>query len=393
MRFAASVRRPSLSDRRRLLGLAALVAALTGPAIGGALAADAKVPVVVAFYATPLEEPWNMVIHTAMEMEQRAGKIRYTWKDNLAGVAPMAAAITASLATKPDMIVADAADGDREIRALAAANPGIKFVIGTATETQAPNMSIFDSDLAEPAYLCGILAGSLTKSGVVGVVCGKAEPHVNRTINAFIAGAHDASARVKVKVTFIDAWYDPPKAKAAALAQITAGADVIYAEREGAIAGAKEKGVFAFGNLVDQFEEAPECVITGPVWNMTPLTDYIVKKASLGVVHAEDPRSPPRKGQGPEGGADDPRAQRRDPEGGLKSDRRHRPGRGRPGSPWLTSSATSTATRVPSGNSSRSWATHPTQASTAIPPGRRSSSVTSSTVGRRSGRPWRSSAA
>jgi basic membrane lipoprotein Med (substrate-binding protein (PBP1-ABC) superfamily) len=120
------------------------------------------------------------------------------------------------------------------------------------------------------------------------VVCGKPEPHVNRTINAFIAGAHDASAKVKVKVTFIDSWYDPPKAKAAALAQITAGADVIYAEREGAIAGAKEKGVFAFGNLVDQFAEAPECVITGPVWNMTPLADYIVKKASLGVVHAED---------------------------------------------------------------------------------------------------------
>ena len=142
--------------------------------------------------------------------------------------------------------------------------------------------------MAEPAYLCGILAGSLTKSGVVGVVCGKAEPHVNRTINAFIAGAHDANAAVKVKVTFIDSWYDPPKAKAAALAQIAAGADAIYAEREGAIAGAKEKGVFAFGNLVDQFAEAPECVITGPVWNMTPLADYIVKKASAGVVHAED---------------------------------------------------------------------------------------------------------
>ena len=290
MRSAASVSRSFLFGRRRLLSLAALavVAAPTGPATGEALAAEAKVPVVVAFYATPLEEPWNMVIHTAMEMEQQAGKIRYSWKDNLAGVAPMAAAITASLATKPDMIVADAADGDQEIRALAAANPGIKFVIGTAPQLQAPNMSVFDSDLAEPAYLCGILAGSLTKSGIVGVVCGRAEPHVNRTINAFIAGAHDASATVKVKVTFIDAWYDPPNAKAAALAQIAAGADVIYAEREGAIAGAKEKGVFAFGNLVDQFAEAPECVITGPVWNMTPLADYIVKKASLGVVHAED---------------------------------------------------------------------------------------------------------
>ena len=292
MRFDAPA--PSLPRRRRLLVAAILAAgvALSGVALVGpaprVLAADAKVPVVVAFYATPLEEPWNMVIHTALEMEERAGKIRYTWKDNLAGVAPMAAAITASLATKPDMVVADAADGDEQIRAIAAANPGIKFVIGTAPQAQSPNMSVFDSDLAEPAYLCGVLAGSLSKSGTVGVVCGRSEPHVNRTINAFIAGAHDASATVKVKVTFIDSWYDPPKAKAAALDQIAAGADVIYAEREGAIAAAKEKGVLAFGNLVDQFEEAPECVITGPVWNMTPLADYIVKKASAGVVDAED---------------------------------------------------------------------------------------------------------
>jgi hypothetical protein len=290
MRFDA----PAPSTRRRLLAAAILVfvagcamAGIAAPA-SSALGADTKVPVVVAFYATPLEEPWNMVIHTALEAEERAGKIRYTWKDNLAGVAPMAAAITASLATKPDLVLADAADGDQEIRAIAAANPGITFVIGTATQPQSPNMSIFDSDLAEPAYLCGILAGRLSKSGTVGVVCGKSEAHVNRTINAFVAGAHDASATVKVKVTFIDSWYDPPKAKAAALDQIAAGADVIYAEREGAIAGAKEKGVLALGNLVDQFAEAPECVITGPVWNMTPLADYIVKKAAAGVVDAED---------------------------------------------------------------------------------------------------------
>ena len=282
---------PSAARRRWLTAVALGAVAISTPLLrpaSRALAADAKVPVVVAFYATPLDEPWNMVIHSALEHEQKVGKIRYTWKDNLAGVAPMAAAIKGSLAAKPDMIVADAADGDQEIRAIAAAHPGIKFVIGTALQTQAPNMSIFDSDLAEPAYLCGLIAGSLTKSGLVGVVCGKAEPHVNRTINAFIAGAHDASTTVRVKVTFIDSWYDPPKAKAAALAQIAAGADVIFAEREGAIAGAQEKGVFAFGNLVDQFAEAPECVITGPVWNMTPLADYIVKQAAAGFISAED---------------------------------------------------------------------------------------------------------
>jgi len=276
--------RYSARPARRLVAALALLL----PLAAVAAAAEPKVPVVMAFYATPLEEPWNMVIHQALQAEEQAGKIRYTWQDKLEGMPTMAAAIRAGVAAGCDMVVADATDGAAEIRAIAAAHPTVKFVVGTAAAIQQPNLSIFDSDLSEPAYLCGILAGSLTKSGVVGVVCGKTEPHVNRTINAFIVGVRDAGPGVKVKVTFIDSWFDPRKAKAAALAQIAAGADVIYAEREGAIEGAREKGVLAFGNLVDQYAEAPECVITGPVWNMTPLADYVVKKAAAGLVNAED---------------------------------------------------------------------------------------------------------
>ena len=89
-------------------------------------------------------------------------------------------------------------------------------------------------------------------------------------------------------MTFIESWYDPPKAKQAALAQIAAGADLIWAEREGAIAAAREKGVLAFGNLVDQAAEGPDTVLTGPVWSMTPLIDHASKLAAAGMVRAEN---------------------------------------------------------------------------------------------------------
>ena len=39
-----------------------------------------KVPVVFAAYATPLEEPWNMVIHDALQAAQRGGRIRFGWQ-------------------------------------------------------------------------------------------------------------------------------------------------------------------------------------------------------------------------------------------------------------------------------------------------------------------------
>jgi hypothetical protein len=57
-----------------------------------------KVPVVFAAYATPLEEPWNMVIHDALQAAQRGGRIRYAWQDNLADSPRLAATLGAEVA-------------------------------------------------------------------------------------------------------------------------------------------------------------------------------------------------------------------------------------------------------------------------------------------------------
>jgi len=249
-----------------------------------------RVPAVFAAYATPLEEPWNMVIHEALTAAQKAGRISYTWQDKLAGERPMAEGIRAALAKSPDLVVADLFEGDAAVRALAAAHPRTEFLVATAGPPAPPNLSVFDNDLSEPAYLCGVVAGRLTKSNVVGVVAGKSEAEVHRTVHAYIRGARDANPAVKVRVAFIGSWYDPPKARQAALDQIASGADLIYAEREGAIAAAREKGVLAFGNLVDQHAEAPETVITGPVWSMAPLVDHVVKQVTAGMLRGEDLR-------------------------------------------------------------------------------------------------------
>jgi basic membrane lipoprotein Med (substrate-binding protein (PBP1-ABC) superfamily) len=268
--------------------LASLLCLLLSVTCLGQSAAPAKVPVVVAAYATPLEEPWNQVIHKALQDAEKTGKITYAWQDKLATATAMASGLNSALVRRPDVVVADGVESLDVIKAVAAANPGISFLVGTSQPPIAPNLSTFDSNLSEPAYLCGIAAGRLTKSGVVGVVAGKSDTQVHRAINAYIQGVKDANPAAKVKVTFIESWYDPPKAKQAALAQIAAGADLIWAEREGAIAGAREKGVLAFGNLVDQTAEGPETVLTGPVWSMTPLIDHVTKLSGAGMIRAEN---------------------------------------------------------------------------------------------------------
>jgi basic membrane lipoprotein Med (substrate-binding protein (PBP1-ABC) superfamily) len=189
---------------------------------------------------------------------------------------------------KPDVIFGDAFGNEEAVRRVAAEYPGIAFVFGSGLGPADPNFSVFDNWIHEPAYLAGMLAGGLSKSNTIGVVGGYPVPEVNRLVNAFTKGAKEINPAAKVLVTFINSWFDPAAAKEAALAQVDAGADVLYAERFGVIEAAKDKGLFAIGNMSDQNELAPDLVVTGPVWNMSPTVEYVLKQVASGAYTAQD---------------------------------------------------------------------------------------------------------
>jgi basic membrane lipoprotein Med (substrate-binding protein (PBP1-ABC) superfamily) len=128
----------------------------------------------------------------------------------------------------------------------------------------------------EPAYLLGVIAGLNTKSNVIGAVAGFPYDDVNDVLNAYIDGAKAVNPNVKAKITFIESWYDPPKAKEATYALIAAGADHIYAERQGPFEAAAEKKVFAFGQYEDQNPLSPDVVINSTILKWDPLILYLI---------------------------------------------------------------------------------------------------------------------
>jgi basic membrane lipoprotein Med (substrate-binding protein (PBP1-ABC) superfamily) len=240
-------------------------------------------------YATPIEEPWDGVIHAALQKAQQAGTIDYTYTENIGYSGDMERVLRETAEQKkPDIIFGDAFGNEEAVRRVAAEFPKIAFVFGSGVGPSEPNLSVFDNWIHEPAYLSGMLAGGLTKSGTIGVVGGYPVPEVNRLVNAFIAGAKETNPNAKVLVSFINSWFDPAAAKEAALAQIDGGADVLYAERFGVIEAASEKSLFAFGNMSDQNELAPDFVVSGPVWNMDPTVEYVIKQVKSGAYTAQD---------------------------------------------------------------------------------------------------------
>jgi len=113
---------------------------------------------------------------------------------------------------------------------------------------------------------------------------------VNRLFHAFMAGARSVNPDVEFKVSFLGSWYDPPKAKEAAFAQIEAGVDVLYAERAGVVDAARESNIIAFGNVNDMNKEenGTNVVVTSALWHMESAINHAISSVKAGTYVAAD---------------------------------------------------------------------------------------------------------
>jgi basic membrane protein A len=263
---------------------------LEAPATGTPKAtAGGDLPLFFAAYATPIEEPWDGVIHRALQRAAAEGKIRYEYTDDIGYSGDMEGILREVIEKRaPAAIFGDAYGNEEAVRRVAGDYPDTPFVFGSGLGPSDPNLSVFDDWIHEPAYLCGMLAGGLTESNTIGVVAGFPVAEVNRLVNAFAAGVAETNPQAVVRVTFINDWLDPLAAGKAAEAQIAAGADVLYGERAGVIQAAAEHEAFVFGNLTDQNALAPEWVVTGPVWDMTPTAEFVIDQIKTGCYTALD---------------------------------------------------------------------------------------------------------
>lgn len=272
-------------SRRNVLELGALGLAAT--MLPGAAFATGKKLKVAAIFATPIEEPWDNQIHVALQKAEKELGIEYKWSEKVQ-TADFSRVMREYAQGGYQLVLGDAFAAERESRRTAKQFPKTAWLFGSGAGPAEPNFGVFDNWIHEPAYLSGMIAGKMSKSGTVGAVAAMGIPEVNRLVNAFFAGAKEVNPNVKKKVAFIGSFFDPPKAKEAAVAQIDAGVDVIYAERFGVIEAAVEKKIFAISNMSDQSSLGPDTVITGPVWDMYPTVEQAIKLVKAGVYTAQD---------------------------------------------------------------------------------------------------------
>jgi basic membrane protein A and related proteins len=280
---------PSISRRGILKASAAGAGLLAMPGLIGNATAQATKLKVAAIYTVPVEQQWVSRIHKAANAAVARGDIEYVFSENTAN-ADYERVMREYSEAGHDLIIGEVFAVEDAARQVARDYPNKSYLMGSSFKPKddAPNFAVFDNYIQDASYLTGLIAGAMTKSKKIGMVGGFPIPEVNRLMHAFMAGVTETAPGTTFQVAFIGSWFDPPKAKETAFAQIDAGADVMYAERFGVSDAAKERNILSIGNVIDTQADYPATVVSSALWHFEPTLDTAIKKVREKAFKAED---------------------------------------------------------------------------------------------------------
>lgn len=172
--------------------------------------------------------------------------------------ADYAANIATSLDSSPNVVVTVGFLMTTTTEEAAQANPDVDFIAIDQFLPEYPaNMAgvVFNED--ESGFIAGVLAASLSQTGVIGVVAGREDvPPVVKFVNGYTAGAQSVNPDIRVLSIYNESFTDPAKGASDAAQFIGEGADVIFGAGgqtgSGGVAAAAQAGVWGIG--VDQDE-------------------------------------------------------------------------------------------------------------------------------------------
>ena len=157
--------------------------------------------------------------------------------------------------------------------------PNIHFEHNTGYKRD-KNMATYSARFYEGRYIQGQIAAKMSKAGVLGYIGSFPIPEVISGINATMLGAQSINPNIKVKIIWVNTWFDPGKEADAAKALLDQGADMLmqHTDSPAAMQVAEQRGVFAFGQDSDMIKFGPKRQLTAIVNNWAP---YYVDRIKL----------------------------------------------------------------------------------------------------------------
>lgn len=147
--------------------------------------------------------------------------------------------------------------------------PETIFVVSSG-EVEGENLASLKFDIGEAAYLAGMAAAALSKSGKAGQIGGTSIPPLKQSFALFEKGGKEVNPKFTTTTTYIGNWHDANAGKEKALAMIRSGADVIFqnadAAGEGVFQAAEEHpGTIVIGSNANQNDLKPDIIAASAV--------------------------------------------------------------------------------------------------------------------------------
>lgn len=251
---------------RKLLKLAVASAMLAAGTLAAG-AADAADPLKVGFiYVGPIgDHGWSYQHDQGrLAIEKEFGdKVETVYVEKVAEGPDAERAITRLARQGAGLIFTTSFGFMEQTLAVAEKFPDVKFEHATGYK-QADNVSTYSARFYEGRYVIGQIAARMSKTGTAGYVASFPIPEVVRGINAFLLGAQSVNPDFKLKVVWVNSWFDPGKEADAAKVLIGQGADIItqHTDSTAPLQIAEEQGVIGFGQASDMIKFAPKAQLT-----------------------------------------------------------------------------------------------------------------------------------
>ncbi len=250
-----------------------LIAAATVLAASGAARADGftlKGPPKIAFlyFKAKNDGGWTQAFDEARPRIEAAMGQKIPYVENIAEDAAQITPPAEKFIQRGYNIIIGTAFGYSDtFKELAQKHPDVAFLNAAGT-TNGPNLQSFYGRTYESQYLCGMVAGAMSKTGKLGFVGANPFGIVNWTVNAYELGAQKMNPKATVTAVFTGAWNDPVKERAAAEALADQGIDVIgqHVDTPTVQIVAQERGIYGTGHHRDLREFAPKATVCSSIW-------------------------------------------------------------------------------------------------------------------------------
>jgi len=214
------------------------------------------------------------------------GAMEFVYSDGMFVVDDAAAAIRDYAAEGFDLVIAHGSQYGSSLQEIAPDFPETSFAWGTTVDTFGiGNIFAYEAASHEGGYVNGVIAASLSESGVLGVVGPIETGDAKLYVDGFVAGAKATNPDVQVNVNYIGSFSDVALASEAANTHVAAGADGLTGTAQmvvGAIGVAEESGAMWFGTQASQSGLAPANVVANQVYHWDVVLKEVVQMIADG---------------------------------------------------------------------------------------------------------------